>query len=121
MRNQRVAVRRRVHRHGEDRSQMSHCQPAERELDGTHARHPHLRLELVEDSHHVLLGRFPQHRLGVVPLRESATLPSGARIEPLNEDRIVAIAAPGDALWRAALETRGTAGRDLGSSRRPTR
>jgi hypothetical protein len=26
------------------------------------ARYPHLRLELVEDSHHVLLGRVPQQR-----------------------------------------------------------
>jgi hypothetical protein len=53
------------------------------------ARYPHLRLALVEDSRHVLLGRFPQHRPGVVLLRESATLPSGARFEPSIEDRIV--------------------------------
>jgi hypothetical protein len=36
MRNQRPAARRRVHRHGEERSQMSRCQPAKRGLAGTH-------------------------------------------------------------------------------------
>jgi hypothetical protein len=84
------------------------------------ARYPHLRLALVEDSHHVLLGRFPQHRLGVVrcaSLRRFRV----ALVEPLNEECIGAIAARDDSLWRAALETLGIAGRELAAPRRSTR
>lgn len=63
-------------------------------------RHPQLRVELVEDSRHVLLGRFAEHTLDIVLLREPSTLASGAHFVPLMPDRIVAVAAPDHPLQR---------------------
>lgn len=71
-----------------------------RALSAFLTRHPQLRAELVEDSRHVLLGRFSEHTLDIALLREPATLPSGARFVPLIEDRVVAIAAPDHPLSR---------------------
>jgi DNA-binding transcriptional LysR family regulator len=63
-------------------------------------RHPQLRVELVEDSRHVLLSRFAERTLDLVLVREPSALASGARFVPLLADRIVAVAAPGHPLLR---------------------
>ena len=64
------------------------------------AGHPQLRVELVEDTRHVLLSRFAEHTLDLLLLREPAVLASGARFVPLLADRIVAVTAPGHPLLR---------------------
>jgi DNA-binding transcriptional LysR family regulator len=64
------------------------------------SRHPQLRVELVEDTRPVLLGRFAEHTLDLVLMREPSVLGSGSRFVPLLADRVVAVAAPGHPLLR---------------------
>jgi DNA-binding transcriptional LysR family regulator len=64
------------------------------------ARHPQLRVEVLEAARHVLLSRFAERTLDLVLVREPSVPASGSRFVPLLADRIVAVAAPGHPLLR---------------------